>query len=217
MAKVIKGNFGDKKDQKPAKSPKLTKPTKGARKTGKDKIYQLKITLVGSDPEIWRRVLVSGKTSLGELHSIIQFAMDWTDMHLHQFVVKGVAYEDPNPDMDISDAKDENKAMLFDIAPVARSSFMYIYDFGDYWEHKIKVEKRLDRHEIFEGRPVCLEGEGACPPEDCGGIYGYYEMLHILDDPEDEEYENILGWIGEEFDPNDFDLEWTNQLLRTIR
>lgn len=132
----------------------------------KGRIYQLKISLAYSDPKIWRRVLVSGDTALGKLHRIIQIAMGWTDSHLHQFVVQGGSYADPDPEMGMDGSKSENRARLYQVAPNVGASVMYVYDFSDDWVHKIKVEKILDKDERFVGKPVCLKGQLSCPPED---------------------------------------------------
>jgi hypothetical protein len=185
--------------------------------TNKDKVYQLKISLAYSKPEIWRRILVSGDTTLGKLHRVIQVVMGWTDSHLHQFAVKGVSYADPDPEMGMDGSKSENRARLYQVVPNARASFMYVYDFGDDWAHKITAEKIMNRHERFTGLPVCLEGRLASPPEDCGGIDGFYHMLEIIKNPKDPEYENMIEWLGDDFNPEVFDLEEINEILRRIR
>ncbi len=183
----------------------------------KSRVYQLKITLMESDPEIWRRVLVSAGTNLGTLHRVIQTAMGWTDTHLHEFIVKGVSYASADSDMEMEESEDEDSVTLGEVAPRARISLHYIYDFGDGWEHKITVEKITEGDERFRGYPLCLAGEMACPPEDCGGIYGYMDLLEKLKDPAGEEYAETLEWLGEGFDPGKFDLKETNALLKRIR
>ena len=208
MGKVVKEKWEKKEGEKPLHTK---------ANNDKEKVYQLKISLMDSNPEIWRRVLVSGNTTLGKLHRIIQNVMDWTDSHLHEFIVKDVSYADPDPEMEMDRSKNENRTHLCNIAPTAKSSFVYVYDFGDGWEHKIKVEKTMDHHERFSGRPVCLEGESACPPEDCGGIYSYYDMLEIIKNPKHPEYNDTMEWLGGEFDPNVFDLDETNQILKKMR
>lgn len=185
--------------------------------SNKNRIYQLKISLRDSEPEIWRRVLVSGGVTLKKLHRVIQEAMAWTDSHLHEFIVGKISYCEPDPEMEIGRSKNENRFHLYEIAPKAKGSFLYVYDFGDGWEHKIKVEKILDRDERYPGYSTCLGGEKACPPEDCGGIYGYYEMMEVREDPKHPEHENVIEWLGDEFDPETFDLEETNEMLKRIR
>ena len=174
-----------------------------SRTIGKGKsIYQLKITLVGSKPPIWRRLLVPGSVTLETLHDIIQVAMGWTESHLHQFIVGDVYYS--NPGFELDHAKDEDEFKLNQIAPREKKSFVYEYDFGDGWEHRVVVEKILPPEE-GQSYPVCLKGKRACPPEDCGGIWGYAEFLEAISDPEHESHEEMLDWIGGDFDPEEFD------------
>lgn len=184
---------------------------------GREKVYQLRISLPESDPEIWRRFLISGNTTLAKLHKVIQAVMGWTDSHLHEFAVRDITFGDPDPEMKAEGMRNEKKAFLYQIAPGVRASFMYIYDFGDDWIHRITVEKITDDHEKFSGKPVCLEGERACPPEDCGGIPGYYDLLEIIKDPGDPEYEEIMDWLGGSFDPDRLDIKKINSALQKIR
>lgn len=203
-----------KQEKKPMKqkslSPKSEKPLK-------DRIYQLQISLTGSKPLICRRVLVSGGVTLKKLHKIIQETMGWTDSHLHEFIVGETSYTEPDPEMDFGRSKNEGRFHLYEITPNPKMSFLYIYDFGDGWEHTIKVEKILDEDARYQGRPVCFEGEMARPPEDCSGIHGFYEMMRIRQNPKHPEYEEVIQWLGDEFDPDFFDLEETNIILKHIR
>jgi hypothetical protein len=190
-----------------------------AKKTGREQdvissIYQLKISLKGISPPVWRRVLVPADISLATLHDMIQAVMGWEDYHLHEFVVGGLHYGQPS-DEDWYDVQDERKIRLNQIAD-AGARFTYTYDFGDDWEHIIEVEKRLSPDPEIR-YPVCIKGKRACPPEDCGGVWGYADMLQILQDPEQEEYESMLEWVGEEFDPEAFDLDEVNQALERVR
>jgi hypothetical protein len=182
-------------------------------KSNKERVYQLRISLSGSDPEIWRSVLVSGIVTLGRLHFIIQDAMGWENGHLHEFIMKDrTKYADGAAQLEGS--RNENRAHLYEVAPRVRSSFVYVYDFGDDWHHKIKVEKIVDGDERFLGKPVCVAGAGACPPEDSGGLWGYYNMLEVIGNPEHPDYEDIAEWLGEGFDPDEFDLNEVNKRLR---
>ncbi|MBZ0305741.1 MAG: plasmid pRiA4b ORF-3 family protein, partial [Anaerolineae bacterium] len=135
-------------------------------------VYQLKITLQGSKPPIWRRVLVASDTRLSIFHSIIQGAMGWYNCHLHQFIVGSIYYSMPYPGSDELNAKDSRKVKLSDIVSGERFTFRYEYDFGDGWMHAILVEKILP---FVPGMnlPTCITGKRACPPEDVGGIWGY--------------------------------------------
>jgi hypothetical protein len=178
---------------------------------------------------------------LSDLHIVIQIVMGWTNSHLHQFVIRNTkpkpTFEElrsldiperikkmamfrdlcwSDPRMGLEEAEDETKARLCDLAPAVKGKFIYEYDFGDGWEHKIEVVKIGPPAEGVE-YPVCLKGKLACPPEDCGGIWGYYNMLEVLKDPEHEDYENIAGWIGGSFDPERFDLDGINAELTRMR
>jgi len=175
-------------------------------------IYQLKITLQGSKPPIWRRVLVKSDITLAKLHQIIQIAMGWYDSHLHQFIIDNLYYGVPDPDFDI-EIINEQRTKLESVVSRVNQSFIYEYDFGDSWEHIILVEK-ISAPEPGSNYPICVTGKLACPPEDCGGIWGYYDLLETLKNPKDPEYEELLEWVGEDFDPEDFDLELINDQLK---
>lgn len=177
-------------------------------------VYQLKMTLNGSKPPIWRRVLVPGDITLGELHDVIQIAMGWEDGHLHQFTVGGLCYSNPFFGLAeyVGGVKDENRAVLSRVAPGEKFRFVYEYDFGDSWKHVILVEKILPP-DPQQKLPVCIKGKRACPPEDVGGIWGYYGFLAALQDPDHPERDDYLEWIGGEWDAEAFDLNAINQGL----
>jgi Plasmid pRiA4b ORF-3-like protein len=181
-------------------------------------IYQLKISLYGSKPPIWRRVQVNNGTTLAQLHNIIQEAMGWYDYHLHSFTVNDVEYGQPDPsDMfDMYEVKDERQIEISRLIAGEKAKFSYLYDFGDSWEHVILVEKILPADPTVR-YPICVKGKGACPPEDCGGIWSYYDgFLAAIKDPEHPEHEEMLEWIGGEFDPDYFDLDEVNRLLAKL-
>ncbi|TAJ84847.1 plasmid pRiA4b ORF-3 family protein [bacterium] len=178
-------------------------------------IYQVKITLKDIRPAIWRRVLIPGDITLAKLHRIIQETMGWYDGHLHQFIVGETHYGVPDPD-DFSEVKNEKSVRLGQIVSRPKQRFLYEYDFGDGWEHEIVVEKILNP-EPGVRYPLCPGGARACPPEDCGGVPGYADFLEAIRNPEHEEHEEMLEWIGGEFDPEEFDLEAVNQSLKSIR
>ncbi len=175
-----------------------------------ESIYQVKVTLMGSEPLIWRRVRISGETTLEELHYVIQVVMDWENYHMHQFVAADRRYgldEDFMPD-----PESERNATLREVTPQPEDRLLYEYDFGDGWEHDILVEELLPP-EKGARYPVCVEGEYAAPPEDCGGIPGYYMMLEALEDEENPDHEEMIEWVGGDFDPVAFDLERINREL----
>lgn len=181
-------------------------------------VYQLKITLKDFKPAIWRRVLVPGHYTLASLHRVVQYAMGWTESHLHCFSVGRERYSLPEPGTDWGDSgdRDSRRVRLGQIAPSEKMRFLYEYDFGDGWEHDILVEKILPPDPELK-HPVCLKGKGACPPEDVGGVWGYAEFLEAICDPKHEEHDSWLEWVGDEFDPDAFDLEDTNAALRLIK
>ncbi|HEY0721558.1 MAG TPA: plasmid pRiA4b ORF-3 family protein [Gammaproteobacteria bacterium] len=173
-------------------------------------IYQIKVTLKWSNPPIWRRLQLRGDTKLGQLHHILQITMGWWDEHLHAFEANGISYGEPDPDIP-SDLRNERNVRLDKIAQEG-DVIKYEYDFGDGWMHELKIEEVLDP-EPGTHYPRCIAGARACPPEDCGGVPGYERMLAILANPKDEEYQDIREWLGEEFDPEAFDLAAVNEEL----
>ena len=180
-----------------------------------DRVYQLKITLRGSKPPIWRRVIVPATFHLYKLHQVIQAAMGWDDSHLHQFIIGDEYYSIPSPD-DWEPVIDERRYALTRIAPYENMKFVYEYDFGDSWEHIVLVEKILPA-EAGRQYPICIKGKRACPPEDVGGVWGYENFLEALGDPDHEEHESYLEWIDGEFDAEAFNLEAINIALQRVK
>lgn len=176
------------------------------------KIYQLKISLKGSKPPIWRRCLINSAMSLPEFHRAIQMIMGWTDSHLHQFIAGGTYFGTPDPEWDSGDVYDERKVRVDELLTREKDSLIYEYDFGDSWEHKVTLEK-ITPFAPGSILPVCIKAKGACPPEDVGGIWGYYSFLEALSDSEHPEHERVKEWIGGEFDPAVYDIDEANQLL----
>jgi hypothetical protein len=178
------------------------------------KIYQLKISLNGAKPPIWRRILIADSVSLPRFHDVIQIVMGWSDSHLHQFVSDGERYGAPMPDFDFDSMEmlNEQRYQLNQLLKSEKDSMLYEYDFGDSWEHKITLEKILPFDPaIF--LPTCIKGKGACPPEDVGGIWGYYSFLEAIADPTHEEHDDYKEWIGGEFDPVVYDIDDINAML----
>jgi hypothetical protein len=180
-------------------------------------ICQIKVTLEDSKPPIWRRLLVSSDTTLGGLHDIIQAAFGWWDYHLHQFIVGETYFGVPDPDYeDYLEMNDEQDVRLRQVAPREGSRFRYEYDFGDSWLHQVLVEKILSP-EPGQDYPVCIKGRRARPPEDVGGMWGYYHFLEAIGDPDHEEHDEYMEWVGGAFDPEAFDLMEVNQALAALR
>jgi hypothetical protein len=175
-------------------------------------VHQLKIAL--RDTEVWRRVHVPSTATLARLHDVIQRAMEWQDYHLHEFEIAGVRYGIDDGEDWGDPPKDERRAKLDRVAPVG-ISFAYQYDFGDCWDHDIEVEALLPK-EAGKLYPMCVAGAGACPPEDCGGTTGFAELLEVLADPEHDEHESMLEWVGGGFGAEDFDLAAVNESLSFI-
>jgi hypothetical protein len=177
---------------------------------------QLKIILKGSKPPIWRRVLVPDNITLGDLHLAIQIAMGWSDSHMHQFTDRdGQCYGVSNPDWDFEPMRDEDSLLIRKLFKAEKTSLVYEYDFGDGWEHAVTLEKFLP-FDPQQTLPVCLKAVGACPPEDVGGIYGYYNFLNAYSDPEHPEHENCREWMGDDFQPGNPDLADINEALAEL-
>jgi hypothetical protein len=179
-------------------------------------ICQLKVTLLGSKPPIWRRIEVEMATPLPILSRILLRTMGWEGGHLFQYRVGKTFYGEPVGD-DFVDMRDESKYRLADILPKEKSKAIFEYDFGDSWEHELVVEKILEP-EAGVKYPRCTAGEMACPPEDSGGVWGYAELVKALKDPEHPEHETYVEWLdlesGEDFDPADFSIEDVNKRLK---
>ncbi len=181
----------------------------------KENLYQLKITLDGVEPEIWRRVLVSENLSLAKLHDVVQAVMGWWNSHLHQFIYKEVYYLNPAWMDDFGDikAKDERRVKVKNLKLKEGDFFVYEYDFGDSWQHVIEVEAVTENTKNRK-YPVCLDGARACPPEDCGGFPGYGEMLKTLSGKDTEEKRELQQWLGRSFDPEEFSVDDANRELK---
>ncbi len=175
-------------------------------------VYQIKVTLKGSKPPIWRRIQVTSDTSLYELHHILQVVMGWENYHLHQFTIGGTYFGEPHPDYGF-EMEDEAPVQLHQVVSGVKTKFVYEYDFGDSWEHNILIEKILPL-EAGQHYPLCLTGRRACPPEDCGGIWGYAYFLEAIQSPDHPEHEDMLEWVGGDFDPEAFDLDEINRELK---
>lgn len=182
-----------------------------------ERILVLRIDLAHLKPAIWRRLEVPAGITLAQLHRVIQMAFDWDDSHLHGFEIGGQRYGQPMPDpfgMEMDDL-DERKFRLGDVASVG-SRFTYTYDFGDDWHHLIKVEKALAPTPDVR-YPRCVAGKNAAPPEDCGGPWGYSEMLQAVANPDHPERDELLEWLDEDFDPTYFDRHELNAGLGRLK
>jgi Plasmid pRiA4b ORF-3-like protein len=209
-----------KKEPAPASATKTTsKKAPAPASTAKTAIYQLKVTLKDSKPSVWRRIQVRSDATLGELHAVIQMAMGWSNSHLHHFIVG----KSPNllfigaparyEDGDLMDEKNEDEIVISQVLRAAKPKMVYEYDFGDSWEHEVVLEEVMEA-EAGTFYPRCIEGENACPPEDVGGVWGYVDFLQAINNPEHKEHKSFLERVGGEFNPEEFDLDSVNKLLR---
>jgi hypothetical protein len=185
-------------------------PTRSAARPA----FQLKVTLLGIKPAIWRRVVIDGSSMLDEVHVAIQAAFGWWNYHLHEFEIDGVRYGVPDADDDWGDPPVDERRVRLEAVAEEGSTFRYEYDFGDGWEHRVVVEK-VSRA-VETPLPACIDGRRACPPEDCGGTGGYEELLEILADPRHPEHEERREWIGRPFDPEAFDPADFDDSLRLV-
>ncbi|MBI6549390.1 plasmid pRiA4b ORF-3 family protein [Xenorhabdus lircayensis] len=184
-----------------------------------EKFYLLKITLIETNPSIWRRFVVPSNISLDRLHDVIQVVMGWDDSHLHVFAFSAKRFTEMPEEPE--DGQEEGKVKLDSLIKRKGGKFNYLYDFGDSWEHEVILENSNYSPEELPMPIFCLEGQRACPPEDCGGIYGYMDLLQILKDPTHEDYQQMFKWVNGEseispdntFSPEKFNVEEVNNLL----
>ena len=200
-------NCRDRKVNMPAKKSAISQD-----------VYQIKVTLLDTRPPVWRRLLVPAELTLGQLHDVLQLAFGWQNCHMHDFRIGRERFGEPEPDdggMGL-ETSDERKARLSSVLGKAGAKAVYTYDFGDSWEHDIVVEKvqPADPGLVY---PLCTAGKRRGPPEDCGGVPGYYNLLEAIRDPKHEEHEDMLEWIGGDFDPEAFSIEDVNRELAHLR
>ncbi|MDD3012907.1 MAG: plasmid pRiA4b ORF-3 family protein [Candidatus Gastranaerophilales bacterium] len=188
-------------------------------------VIELKIEIEGIKPKIWRTFQVEASTTFNKLHKIIQKVMGWEDYHMYDFKVgKTNIVDSRDEDIGFLSLMEEgpkeikaNKAKLSDFIEKKSQKFSYMYDMGDSWEHILTVKKIFEAEDT-ENFPVVIDGERACPPEDCGGVWGYEEILEILKDPEHPEYEErIEEWLGEDFDPEYFNVDEVNKKFKKAK
>ncbi len=165
-------------------------------------VVQIKVKLLGvAKPPVWRRLQVRADTRLDELHEVIQAALGWGNYHMHVFSFGEEEFGVPDSELGL---RDERRVTLGELIAGVGERFRYTYDFGDDWQHEIVVEELLDADPEVH-YPALVAAKGACPPEDCGGPWGYANLRQILADPSDDEHREMLEWLGlddvTEFDP----------------
>jgi len=189
---------------------------KRKKSAGPAPVYRIKVGLRNARPPIWRRLEVPADINLGVLHEIIQVAFDWSGHHLHVFETSYGEFGTANADLG---HLPEESVTLEQVAPRAQSKIRYTYDFGDGWEHDILLEKVLEP-DLAVSYPRCTGGRRAAPPDDCGGIWGYAELLEVLAEPGHPEHQDMLDWLGledaGEFDPGEFDAEEVTEALSEL-
>lgn len=176
--------------------------------------FQVKIKLLGvSKPPVWRRLLVPRGIRLDHFHDVVQAAMGWSNYHMHVFSTGSCEYGAADSELGFLD---ERRAALGDLLSAAGDRLRYTYDFGDDWEHEILLEEVLPAGSDHP-HPICVAGRGACPPEDCGSVWGYAHLREVLADPSAEEHAGMLEWLelesASEFDPAAFEIAAVNDSL----
>ncbi|MBQ6415298.1 MAG: plasmid pRiA4b ORF-3 family protein [Butyrivibrio sp.] len=181
------------------------------------KAYQLKVTIKKSKPPIWRRCIVPGEISFSQLTHILRKVIGWSGYHLSEYsfnglkikLVENASEDDWMWDYEVLDSSE----YLIDDFFSAAKSFSYVYDFGDWWDHEVKIEKIIEDHE--NNYPIVTKYKGITPPEDCGGIYGYYQMMDTLSDSKNPEYEEMKEWYGDDSE-YEYNLEAVNNRLSAM-
>ncbi len=181
-----------------------------------ERFYLLKIQLLDIEPEIWRRFVVPASITLDRLHDVIQIVMGWTDNHLHEFTIGKKRYTE------YPESKEDGlvcgKYRLGDLIKQKGRTFRYLYDFGDSWEHELVLEESRYFNPELRTELACLKGERACPPEDVGGVPGYFEFCNVLKDPNHEEHKSYMEWSGGDFTSERFDSDSVNwELMKYLR
>ncbi len=174
--------------------------------------YQLHVKLEWVRPKVWRRFLVPATIKLSDLHRVLLFGTGWQGGHIHEFIFADANYARVEPGLDLPDGVLNEAPVTLRKALGSRKTFVYVYDYGDNWSHKVKVEKIIDLDAPISWA-ICLDGQNACPPEDVGGAPGYADFLEALADPANPEHEDLKQWVGGSFDPVAFDVADVNERL----
>jgi hypothetical protein len=180
-------------------------------------VYELKVTLLGIEPPIWRRIQAPSTIRLCCLHDVLQSVMGWCDSHLHQFERNGAYWGVPNDDAFEGDIEviDESGVRLDSILSTQGESMVYVYDLGDNWRHEIVLERIVPSD--TPTKPVCLDGQRHCPPEDVGGPHGYEEFLNVIFEPGHEQFDHYRRWAGEPVHAEEFSVGAVNDVLSKMR
>ena len=179
-----------------------------------ERVFSLRLAVVGTEPRVWRRLLARESMWLSRLHDSIQIAFDWFDYQTHAFNLDDLRFGNPlkRDEMNIEDDRD---VTLADLDPETRERFTYGYHFGDGWQVEIKIEKSFP-FEKGKRYPICVAGERAGPPEDCGGLEAYHDMLACLKEPDTDLGREWREWVGPDYQVESCDLEKINTALRRL-
>jgi hypothetical protein len=177
-------------------------------------VYVIKVTLLGTKPPVWRRILLPRKITLRNLHRTLQTVRGWTNAHLHQFVLPGTGNFGPRHGFG-EKVENESRPTLGVLLDFPGAKLLYEYDFGDCWRHELVLERLLLGDESF--RQMCVAGERHCPPEDSGGPHGFAELLNAFTQEDHPEHEPVREWLGDDFAPGSFEPDEINRKLRRRR
>lgn len=182
-----------------------------------ESIARVRIELERTDPVVWRELDLPLSTTLATLHDIIQVVRRWQDYHLHEFLVGDKIYGEPDPDDDLYERKvyKEKGMRLATLIERDLRDFLYVYDFGDNWRHRITIGD-VRQGEPGAEYPRFVAGARRAPPEDVGGITGFEEFLEAMADPEHEQHQLMLDWQGELFDPEDIEERWISMIIENF-
>lgn len=185
-----------------------------AKKKVPEKVFALRLDVAGTEPRIWRRLLVRETMWLSRVHDTIQVLFDWFDYQTHAFCLDDLRLGNPlrREDLIIEDDRD---VPLADLDLEHRGRFTYEYHFGEGWQVEIKVEK-VTTVEKGQAYPCCTAGERAGPPEDCGGLEAFHDLLACIKEPDTDLGREWLEWLGPDYDPDRCDVERINKALRKI-
>ena len=172
------------------------------------------IKLIGTEPLVTRTFKVSSESSMYVLHHIIQVVMGWKNYHLYQFEVGAMVIADKRlwDEVEMGPITDVKEVSVGEVFSKVGTTAVYEYDWGDGWMHHLELVD-ISNHPTQEVLPMVLSGQNACPPEDCGGIHGYKELLEVLKNPKHPEYRETKVWAGSTFNPTKLSIDASNKEL----
>ena len=174
------------------------------------KVYEIRISLRGTEPLVWRKVLIHEFVDLSDLHMLIQMVMGWENRHLYSFTINEQKFTDEDSALEIN--QNETEGVSLNEVLGDSKEFSYTYDFGDGWQHHLEITEVLD-HDPRMQYPACIGGENACPPEDCGGPPGFDNFKTVIAGKDSPEKNDLLAWVGGYYNPSTFDPNFVNKRL----